>query len=379
MSDKGTEQASPQKKKKARDSGDIIRSRDLISATAMSCGIVLLGSVTSRLVTYWMAVYQAVINIRITSLDVEIEFIEITRKISIRIIPVLALVLLGCFTSALIVGIIQGGGVILHFESVEWKPERLNPITNLKNLWSARTAVRIAKSIIPVVIMALVSWSSLYNLIFTMPVFATMRLLATFRAAYHLVIVAAGLNFGWSLLDYIAEWHAWNDRLKMTKQELRDELKEASGNPQVKSRFRQIQRLMRRRRIKADIGGASLVITNPTHYAVALVFSFETMQAPTVLAKGRDLYAAEIREEARWSEVPIIENAPLARSLYRSVEPGQSIPFELYQAVAAILAFLYRQKVEEKLRRERHAHTSSKRAAVSVSAIESLRHAGWGM
>jgi len=97
------------------------------------------------------------------------------------------------------------------------------------------------------------------------------------------------------------------------------------------------------------------VITNPTHYAVALEFSFETMQAPTVLAKGRDLHAAEIREEARWAGVPIVENPPLARSLYQSVEEGHSIPFELYQAVAGILAFLYRQRVEDKMRAERQA------------------------
>ncbi len=100
---------------------------------------------------------------------------------------------------------------------------------------------------------------------------------------------------------------------------------------------------------------ASVVITNPTHHAVALEFSFETMSAPTVLAKGRDLLAAEIREEARWAGVPIVENPPLARSLYKAVEPGQSVPFELYTAIAGILAYLYRQKVEERVRKVRPA------------------------
>ena len=127
------------------------------------------------------------------------------------------------------------------------------------------------------------------------------------------------------------------------------------GNPQIKAKVRQIQRAMRKRKVKADLSRASVVITNPTHYAIALAFSFETMSAPTVLAKGRDLLAAEIREEARWAGVPIIENPPLARSLYRLVEPGQSIPFELYAAVAGILAYLYRQKVEERVRRDRQA------------------------
>jgi flagellar biosynthetic protein FlhB len=110
---------------------------------------------------------------------------------------------------------------------------------------------------------------------------------------------------------------------------------------------------MRRRQLKADIGRASVVVTNPTHYAVALTFNFETMEPPRVLAKGRDLLAAQIREEAQWAGVPIVENPPLARSLYRQVEQGQTIPYELYAAVAAILAWLYRREVEERVRRER--------------------------
>ena len=109
---------------------------------------------------------------------------------------------------------------------------------------------------------------------------------------------------------------------------------------------------MRRRLLKADISHATVVITNPAHYAVALSFSFETMEPPRLLAKGRDLLAAQIKEEARWAGIPIVENPPLARSLYRHLQPGQSIPHDLYAAVAAILAYLYRQQGEERLRRE---------------------------
>jgi flagellar biosynthetic protein FlhB len=110
--------------------------------------------------------------------------------------------------------------------------------------------------------------------------------------------------------------------------------------------------------LRADVKKASVVITNPTHYAVALSFDMSTMEAPRVLAKGRDLLAAQIREEARWAGVPLVENPPLARSLYRSVEPGQSIPAELYAAVAAILAYLFRQETEERIRR---AHEQRRR------------------
>jgi flagellar biosynthetic protein FlhB len=161
----------------------------------------------------------------------------------------------------------------------------------------------------------------------------------------------------------------------MTKQEIREEMKEAMGNPEVKGRIRQIQRAMRKRKVKADMSRASVVITNPTHYAVALEFSVETMQAPIVLAKGRDLFAAEIREEARWAGVPIIENPPLARSLYRMVEVGQSIPFELYSAVAGILAYLYRQKMEERMRRERQMQQMRAYPAMAMG----MRGVGGGM
>jgi flagellar biosynthetic protein FlhB len=155
-------------------------------------------------------------------------------------------------------------------------------------------------------------------------------------------------------------------------------VRDAIGNPQIKQRLKQIQRAMRKRRVKSDMSRASVVITNPTHYAVALEFSFETMQAPTVLAKGRDLFAAEIREEARWLGIPMIENPPLARSLYKSVEPGQSIPFDLYAAVAGILAFLYRQKVEERMRRERQAEQCRHNVKPRVAGVGMVGMHGFG-
>jgi flagellar biosynthesis protein FlhB len=135
---------------------------------------------------------------------------------------------------------------------------------------------------------------------------------------------------------------------------------------------------IRKRKVKADMSRASVVITNPTHYAVALEFSFETMEAPKVLCKGRDLHAAEIREEARWAGIPMVENPPLARSLYRMVEPGQSIPFELYATVAGILAYLYRQKVEERMRRERQQTRKSIEYRGTLGVV-GMRGFGGGM
>jgi flagellar biosynthetic protein FlhB len=145
----------------------------------------------------------------------------------------------------------------------------------------------------------------------------------------------------------------------MSRQDLRDEYKETEGSPQIRGRIRNLQRQMRRRRVKADVAKAAVVLTNPTHYAVALSFDFKTMEAPKVLAKGRNLLAEEIKAEARWANVPIVENPPLARSLYRTVEVGKAIPVDLYAAVAAILAYLYRQRVEAEMKERRRAAHST--------------------
>jgi flagellar biosynthetic protein FlhB len=178
-------------------------------------------------------------------------------------------------------------------------------------------------------------------------------------------LAAAWLLFGWSAIDYMVEWQSRESRLKMSRQDLRDEYKETEGSPQIRGRIRSLQRQMRRRRVKADVSKAAVVLTNPTHYAVALGFDFVTMEAPKVMAKGRNLLAEEIKAEARWAGVPIVENPPLAQSLYRTVEVGQSIPVELYAAVAAILAYLYRQRVEAELRDRQAREAAARRSAPS--------------
>jgi flagellar biosynthesis protein FlhB len=361
MADKGTEQATPLRRKKAREQGDSVRSRELLSAMAMLGGVITLGTISQGFVSNWGKVY--VQSLRSAIVDVsgvngqngeQIWTAAVGRVLAPALLPV-GLVMAASFTGALVSGIAQSGGVQIHPNAVQLKFTKLNPLTNLGNLFSLRSATRVVKSLVPAAVMVVLGWGVLKALMLPMPVMSLVRLPKTFAAAYGLALDAAWVTLAWSGLDYAIEWRSWNQRLKMSKQEMREEMRDAMGNPQIKAKVRQIQRAMRKRKVKADMSRASVVITNPTHYAVALEFSFETMSAPTVLAKGRDLWAAEIREEARWVGVPIIENPPLARSLYKLVEPGRSIPFELYSTVAGILAYLYRQKVEERVRRDRQA------------------------
>jgi len=380
MSGQGTEQATPQRKKKAREKGDSVRSRELLSALAMLGGVLMLGATAHEFSRSWGAVYrESLRSAAVGEIAGERHWMSaVTQMLSPALIPV-ALVMAASFGCALFAGIAQGGGVQLHPNTIEPKFTRLNPVTNLKNLFSLRAVTRVVKSLIPAAAMVAFGWAALKALMLPLPVMSMVRLPATFSTAYGLALDAAWVTLAWSGLDYAMEWRSWNQRLKMTKQEIREETKEAMGNPEVKGRVRQIQRAMRKRKVKADMSRASVVITNPTHYAIALEFSFETMQAPTVLAKGRDLWAAEIREEARWAGIPIIENPPLARSLYKMVEPGQSIPFELYAAVAGILAFLYRQKVEERMRRERQAQAAQKNLGHRGTAAMSMYGFGGGI
>jgi len=288
------------------------------------------------------------------------------------------MVMAACFCAVVAVGIGQGAGVNFSVEALQPKLSRVSPASHVKNMFSMRTLVRVAKSVVPAAIVGVMGWKALHSLMGPMAVMSMERLPATFGVAYGLGIKAAWVMVVWSAIDYAVEYASWSKRLKMSKQEMKEEMKQAMGNPQVKGRVRQAQRAMRKRKAKVDMKRASVVITNPTHYAVALEFSFETMQAPMVLTKGRDLHALDIREEAKAAGIPIIENPPLARSLYRSVEPGQAIPYELYAAVAGILAYLFREKQEEAAREAKRA-AQNKREAKAMAKRSAMREFSGGM
>lgn len=374
VSEKGTEQATEQRKQKARNKGDVVRSRELLGAVSMLGGLVVLGASAKQFLSCWNTVYARSLMLGMGDVPTEGLDRAVVKILAPSLLPV-GLVLAASFSAVLLAGAGQSGGLQIRGDAVALKLERLNPVTNLGNIFSLRSVTRMAKSLIPAAVVIALGMKALKELILPMPVMSVTRLPDTLNACFGLALKAAWVMVAWSALDYAMERMAWNKKLRMTKQEMRDEVKETMGNPQVKGRIRQIQNAMRRRKVKADVSRASVVITNPTHYAVALEFSFESMLAPTVLIKGRNLHALKIREEARWAGVPIIENPPLARSLFKTVEEGHSIPYELYAAVAGILAFLYRQQVE-KAARDRKAAEEMKKMNVSRTARDSAGGSG---
>jgi flagellar biosynthetic protein FlhB len=350
-----TEQATQHRREKARKEGDLLHSRELTAAAGTLAGVMALGVLGGRTMEAWRSAYAGFLlqgapgNWEPSTLQPTM--IAVRRLVLAVLGPpaaVMAMVAVGALTA----GIAQTGGVTVRGSAIAFKPERVNPVANLKNLFSLRAAARLGKSLVPASFLAVFAAQRIARQL-TVPPFSTARLELLGKDIYGLMLAAAWLLFGWSAIDYLVEWQSRESRLKMSRQDLRDEFKETEGSPQIRGRIRSLQRQMRRRRVKADVSRAAVVLTNPTHYAVALGFDFVTMEAPKVLAKGRNLLAEEIKAEARWAGVPIIENPPLAQSLYRTVEVGQSIPVELYAAVAAILAYLYRQRVEAELR-ERH-------------------------
>jgi flagellar biosynthesis protein FlhB len=352
-----TEQATQHRRQKAKREGDILHSRELSASAGTLAGVLALGALGSRALEAWRATFPAFLALGDPARwepSTVLPTVIALRRLMLQVITPAALTMSLVAAAALGVGVLQTGGINFHAGAIGFKLDRLNPVTNIKNIFSLRSAARPGKSLLPASLLAVFAVQRIGRQL-TIPPFSMGRLELLGQDVYGLLLAATWLLFGWSAIDYAVEWQSRESRLKMSRQDMRDEYKETEGSPQIRSRIRGLQRQMRRRRVKADVSRAAVVLTNPTHYAVALGFDFTTMEAPKVLAKGRNLLAEEIKAEARWAGVPILENPSLARSLYRSVEVGQAIPAELYAAVAAILAWLYRQRVEAELRARRAA------------------------
>jgi flagellar biosynthesis protein FlhB len=246
---------------------------------------------------------------------------------------------------AAVTGGVAQGGLVFAPTALAPSLNRFNPASRLEQLVSLSAVSRLLKSLLPTAAILYLAvgllareWPRLPSLSHNSGSgvlnFAASRM-------FELAWKAALVLLVWSAADFLLERWRHENELKMSRQDVRDEFKETEGNPAVKSRIRRLQRQARRRRMLKDVERAAVVITNPTEFAVALEFNLQ-MQAPVVVAKGRSLLAAQIREIALWHGIPLVENPPLAHALYRAVEVGQAIPPQLYAVVAEILAAIWR-------------------------------------
>ncbi|KNY28365.1 flagellar biosynthesis protein FlhB [Pseudobacteroides cellulosolvens] len=344
--DDKTEKATPKRRQDARKKGQVLQSKEITSAFVLLfifVGLRLLGGYMYNEIVYFTKVvlteYVKVPDLYtingISKLFI-LSFIEL-MKISG---PILAI--------ALITGLIAEYaqvGFLFTFENLGFKFSRINPLSGLKRIFSLRSVVELIKSIIKLVIVGFIAYSYIKseagNLLILMDLdaigvaayIASTVINISIRICIALIFIGA--------VDYIYQWYEFEKSLKMSKQEIKEEFKQTEGNPEIKSKIRQKQRQISMRRMLNDVPSADVVITNPTHFAVAIKYDANVSPAPKVIAKGQDYMAQRIKEVAKENKVEIVENKPLARSLYDSVEVGQEIPEELYQAVAEILAFVY--------------------------------------
>jgi len=239
-------------------------------------------------------------------------------------------------------------GFLFTTKTLEVKLSKLNPINGLKQMFSPRKLVDLAKNLLKVGVVGFIAYSDYRNLLEEFSGYIGQNIEASFvnimRNAFLLALKMCIAMVFISIADYLYQWWKYEKDLKMTKQEVKDEYKMMEGDPKIKGKIRQKQLQMSAMRMMSQVPEADVVITNPTHYAVALKYEETVSSAPKVIAKGQDYIARKIREVAMEHNIEIVENPPLAQSLYAMCEVNDEIPEDLYQAVADILVFVYRQK-----------------------------------
>ena len=337
-----TERATPRRREKARERGQVARSRELPSALALLMVTVLVWWQAEVWRLQWGEFLARVLPSSSSEREEFGRLLQQTAMLAMRwAAPPLLL-------SWLIAagGVLAQGGFVMAPTALALNPEKLSPASNLRRLLSLNSLRGLLKSLLPAGYLlylgiTLISgeWGKILRACFLTPRASSTWL---FALAYGLAWKAGLVFVVWFLVDYLLERLSYERQLRMSRQEIREEAKETEGHPMVRSRLRRLQRQMRRRRMLKDVARATVVVTNPTEYAVALEYRAEEMPAPVVVAKGLRLLAQRIKREANWHGIPIIENPPLAQALYRTVEIGQAIPAKLYAAVAEILAFIYR-------------------------------------
>jgi flagellar biosynthetic protein FlhB len=240
-------------------------------------------------------------------------------------------------------------GFYFSTEALAPKWSKLNPLHGIKNIFfSRRSAVEMSKGLAKMILIGLVSYFTLDSLLSDslQLVDADAQAVVTYMAkgalavgfkASAVMLVLAGFDYAFQRFEY-------ERNLRMTKQEVKDEYKMLEGDPQIKSRIRTIQRQIAYKRMMTDVPKADVVVTNPTHLALALKYDGVKMTAPKVVAKGADLIAQKIKEIAKQHHVPIVEDKPLAQALYKAVDIGEEVPEQLFQAVAQVLAYIYRMR-----------------------------------
>ncbi|VYU41026.1 fused FliR family export protein/FlhB family type III secretion system protein [Clostridium tertium] len=343
--DERTEEATPKKKSDSRKKGQIPRSKDVglaITLVATTLVIVALsGFIVSALKDNVIYFLGDLGTMEVTENSLKSINLLVISKGLITIMPViLPIMIAGVFAS-----LIQSGFLVVK-DAIKPSFGKLNPINGFKNMFSKKALVELVKNLIMISIVIYIAYSyissnfdkimQIGNLYLpTLGVEVKSLIVGLFVKICILLVVIA-------IVDYVVQYILFQKEIRMTKQEVKEEYKQMEGDPQIKSKIKQKQREMSQRRMMQSVGDATVVITNPTHLAIAIKYEEGKMEAPKVIAKGADNIALKIKEKALENNVPIIENKPLARLIYDSVEIDGEIPQDMYQAVAEVLAMVFK-------------------------------------
>lgn len=337
--DQRTEEATPKKKEKLRQEGQMAKSPDIGAAAVLFAAIAALGVFGAQAAMQARAFAERCFRLK----DAPLEALEgVLPTVTHSLLPVLV----AGFVAAAVAGVVQTKG-LFNLELLALKPERLNPIPKLKSVFPSKTTLlELGKQLLKVIILGVVvaqlilsSRADLGVLAFTTPQVSA----GLVAGVVTKVFVYGGMVFAaLSVLDYYIAVRRHNEESKMSKEDIKDEHKAQEGRPEVKANRRRRARELARNRAVGDVKNATVLVCNPTHVAIALRYDAELTPAPVVLAKGVEEVALEMRAEARSHGIPVVENRPLARTLLKTSKVGQTIPVDLYKAVAEVIAHIMR-------------------------------------
>lgn len=339
-----TESATPHRIEKAREEGQIPRSRELTSVLMLVAGLSILwitGATMARKIGALLADGLKFNHSVVSDTSQMLHLLgNLVQQGIFTLIPMMAGLVLVAIAAPMLLG-----GVVISGKAIKFDVGKMNPIKGIGKLFSGQTAAELLKSVLKAILVGCVTWlyirhhwPDMLRLISESPYNALANSLN--MIAMCSVLVVFGLS-PMVMFDVFWQLYSYFKGLRMTRQDIRDEYKQQEGDPHVKGRIRQQMRAAARRRMMADVPKADVIVTNPTHYSVALQYDERKMSAPKVVAKGAGEIALRIRELGKEHRIPILEAPPLARALYRHSEIGQHIPGTLYAAVAEVLAWVW--------------------------------------
>ena len=339
-----TEQATDKRRGESREKGQVAKSREIASVAILFACLIYFHFNAAGLLNKIMAIMASSFR---TAGQVAIDMDNASSlltgyifKVSFLLLPLMGLI---CFI-ALVANVLQVG---LLFSASAIQPElsKLNPMKGLKNFLSLKSLVELIKNVIKLSIIGFVAYGvvgdELKNCLTLAEQSVWGILIYMGKIAFKILVTTGWVLVLLAVLDYLYQHWEFEKGLKMSRQEIKDEFKNTEGNPAIKARIKRLQREMARKRMMAAVPTADVVITNPTHLAVALKYDQATKSAPCVVAKGAGLIAQKIREVARENNVPLVEDKPLAQVLYKLVNVEDLIPENLYRSVAEVLAYVY--------------------------------------